>query len=99
MVTDLIGLMYFNAPDYPSFSGSRTTFHQLAICITNKALLIFAELHELFVIKLLVDSYVVHLKNLPLNFPLLSGSSISLLHLYYRPTGPVCIVSSDDTAP
>ncbi len=49
-----------NAPDHPSFGISRTTFHQLAICITNKALLIFAELHELFVIKLLVDSYVVH---------------------------------------
>ena len=49
-----------NAPDHPSFGTSRTTFHQLAIYITNKALLIFAELHELFVIKLLVDSYVVH---------------------------------------
>jgi len=46
---------------------------------------------------LLADSYVVHLKNLPLNFPLTFGSSISLLHLYYRPAGPVCIVSSNDT--
>ena len=60
-----------NAPDHPSFGISRTTFHQLAICITNKALLIFAELHELFVIKLLVDSYVVHSKINPLNFLLL----------------------------
>ena len=99
MVTDLIDLISFNAPVHPSFSRSRTTIHQLAICITNKALLIFAELHELFVIKLLVDSYVVHLKNLPLNFLLLSGNSISLLHLYYHPMGPVCIVSSDDTTP
>ena len=59
-----------NAPDYPSFGISLTTIHQLAICITNKALLNFAELHELFVIKLLVDSYVVHSKK-PLNFLLL----------------------------
>lgn len=59
-----------NAPDYPSFGISMTTIHQLAICITNKALLKFAELHELFVIKLLVDSYVVHSKK-PLNFLLL----------------------------
>ena len=59
-----------NAPDHPSFGIPRTTFHQLAICITNKALLTFAELHELFVIKLLVDSYVVHSKK-PLNFLLL----------------------------
>ena len=51
-----------NALDHPSFGISRTTFHQLAICITNKALLIFAELHELFVIKLLADSNVVHLQ-------------------------------------
>ena len=57
-----------NAPDYPSFGISMTTIHQLAICITNKALLKFAELHELFVIKLLVDSYVVHSKINPLNF-------------------------------
>ena len=88
-----------NAPDHPSFDISRTTFHQLAICITNKALLIFAELHELFVIKLLVDSYVVHFQINPLNFLLLSCSSLFLFCLYYRPTGPVCIVSSDDTAP
>ena len=49
-----------NAPDYPSFGISMTTIHQLAICITNKALLTFTELHELFVIELLVDGYVVH---------------------------------------
>lgn len=57
-----------NAPDYPSFGISMTTIHQLAICITNKALLNFTELHELFVIKLLVGSYVVHSKKNPLNF-------------------------------
>ena len=62
MVTDLTNLIYFNAPDHPSFSGSRTTFHQLAICIANKTFLVIAELLKLFVIKLLVDSYVVHLK-------------------------------------
>ena len=60
-----------NAPDYPSFGIFLTTIHQLAICITNKALLTFAELHELFVIKLLVGSYIVHFKIKPLNFLLL----------------------------
>ena len=38
-----------------------TICHQLTICITNKALLIFAELLKLFVIKLFVDSCVIHL--------------------------------------
>ena len=66
----LVTSFILNAPDYPSFGISMTTIHQLAICITNKALLKFAELHELFVIKLLVDSYVVHSKK-PLNFLLL----------------------------
>ena len=57
---DLGQLSILNAQDYPLTSVSRVINHQLAICITNKALLIFAELHKLFVIKLLVDSYVVH---------------------------------------
>ena len=79
------------------FLRTLITFHQLAICIANKTFLIIAELLKLFIIKLLVDSYVIHSKNFPLNFLLLTHSSISLLQLYYHPSGTFCIVSSDDT--
>ncbi len=67
-----------------SFAGSWTIYHQLALRKLNKALLIFAELHKLFVIELHISSYVEH--SLLSSFDAASHSSfcVSVTLLFIR---------------
>ena len=67
-------------------SVSLTINHQLAIRIINKALLIFTELHKLFIIiELLIDSYVVHSFNLSLiTYCFIAALCVSVIVLFTR---------------